>query len=206
MCLLHLRSMNDGSEDRGDYDLAPEPAPKPVAVKAVPFAPLNYRAPREERAARDSTVAIRDFQMPIWLLVGGIVIKVIAAMFRNERLLVALLVVGIELILGTGVMLAGVLLAAKWRQIDLGSLPTAALKLAAISIAPAAAVDLLRPMLMYIPLGGLIGWGISFVLYFALIGALFELDESDTWYCVWVIFLVRLAAYFAITFGLARWM
>jgi hypothetical protein len=45
-------------------------------------------------------------------------------------------------------------------------------------------------------IGGLAGLGVQFVLYFALLGALFDLDESDTWYCVWVIFLVRLAVYF----------
>jgi hypothetical protein len=54
-------------------------------------------------------------------------------------------------------------------------------------------------------LGGLLGLAGNFVLYFALLGALFDLEESDTWYCVWVIFLVRLAVYFAILSVRARW-
>jgi hypothetical protein len=42
----------------------------------------------------------------------------------------------------------------------------------------------------------LIGLAGQFVLYFALLGALFDLDESDTWYCMMVIFLIRLLVYF----------
>ena len=32
----------------------------------------------------------------------------------------------------------------------------------------------------------------------ALLGALFGLDQSDTWYCVCVIFLVNVATYFSL--------
>jgi hypothetical protein len=42
----------------------------------------------------------------------------------------------------------------------------------------------------------LLGWAGEFVLYFALLGALFDLDQGDTWYCVLVIFLVRVAVFF----------
>jgi hypothetical protein len=50
-----------------------------------------------------------------------------------------------------------------------------------------------------------VGWVAEFVLYFALLGVLFELDESDTWYCVCVIFLVRLAAYFLLLAVVWKW-
>jgi hypothetical protein len=95
-------------------------------------------------------------------------------------------------------MLAGIVLAARWRGIDLGGFWTAAFKLAAVAVAPAAAVTLATPVLRLVPLGGLLGWAGEFVLYFALLGALFDLDQSDTWYCVLVIFLVRLAVFFSL--------
>ena len=53
-------------------------------------------------------------------------------------------------------------------------------------------------MLRFIPFGGLFGWIGEFILYFALLGALFDLDESDTWYFVWVVFLVKVAVVLAI--------
>jgi hypothetical protein len=102
-------------------------------------------------------------------------------------------------------MLGGILLAARIRRIDLGQFWIATFKLAAITVAPAAAVDLASPLLRVIPFGGLLGLAAEFVLYFALLGALFDLDESDTWYCVWTIFLVRLALYFAILGVQAKW-
>ena len=137
--------------------------------------------------------------MPMWLLCGGIVIETAAAFLRRDNTQVALAQLGIGLILGTVLMLVGVLIAARVRQIDLGNFWTAAFKLAAIAIAPGAVVTLLSPALDRIPLvGGLIGWAGEFVLYFALLGALFDLDESDTWYCIMVIFLVRLAVFFSL--------
>src|SRR5207245_1514079 len=98
-----------------------------------------------------------------------------------------------EMIAGTIVMLAGVLAAAKFRGISFGPFWSAVIKLAAISLAPHAAMMLLNAPLMFVPLGGLLNWVIGFCLYFALIGALFELDQSDTWYCVMVIFVIRVA-------------
>jgi hypothetical protein len=89
-----------------------------------------------------------------------------------------------------------VLLAAKIRKIDIGSFWSAALRLAAIGVAPIAVTDLLWPLRYVMCLGGLLILGVQFVLYFALLGALFDLDQSDTWYCVLVIFLVYLGVYF----------
>jgi len=98
-------------------------------------------------------------------------------------------------------MMVGVFLAAKFRGIQIGSFWTAVLKLAAISVAPSAVGDLLMPIAMLVPLfGGLLVLIVQFILYFALLGALFDLEESDTWWCVWVIFLIYLGV-----FVLQRW-
>ena len=196
------------------YDLAPSeapPPPMPAPVRRMtptpaasntgsqPASTLGYRARGDDQTkALTDTDKIKNFQMPLWLLGGGIVIEVLALIFRGASATTALQHVGGELIVGTIVMLAGILLAARARQINLGTFWTAVFKLAAISVAPAALADLASPLLSLLPflVAALIGWGFQFVFYFALLGALFDLDESDTWYCVWVIFLVRLAVYF----------
>jgi len=85
--------------------------------------------------------------------------------------------------------------AAKFRGIDLGKFGPAVLKLAAVSVAPGAVFDLFFPLLNIVPLGGLIGGVGVFVLYFALLGMFFDLDQSDTWYCVMVMFIVGVVFY-----------
>jgi hypothetical protein len=98
-------------------------------------------------------------------------------------------------------MLIGVLIAAKVRGIKLGPLGTAVLKLAAISVAPSAVALLITPIAMIIPFGGFGVLLIQFCLYFALLGLMFDLDQSDTWYCVMIIFLINLGIYFLIYFA-----
>jgi len=202
--------MDNTSEGAGEYELVPErviakPRNGGTPREVIP-APLNYRSTMPQPTVKTAPEEMIHLQLPIWLLAGGVVIEVVASCLRERSIGVAMAVVGAQLVLGTAILLAGVLTAMRMRGIAIGSLPIAALKLAAIVVAPAAAVDLLEPAMRFIPFGGLIGWGVSFLLYFALLGALFELDESDTWYCVWVIFLVRLAVFFGLLFGVLRWL
>ena len=103
-----------------------------------------------------------------------------------------------DLTAGTAVMLLAMFIAAKVRGIDLGKLGVAAYKLAAISIAPVAIGEFITPIARFIPFGGVIAWIVECILFFALLGALFDLDESDTWYCVCVMFVTRVALYFAL--------
>jgi hypothetical protein len=197
----------DDPNDFGEYDIAPPEQkftsvrvpltePPPPAPGAAPT--LAYRAPIDERPPSSEPETIKNLYMPLWLLGGGIVIEVVAAFIRTRDPRLALTYVGVNVVVSTVIMLAGMLLAARFRGIDLGRFWIAAFKLAAISIAPGAVVTLFTPLLNAIPFGGLLGWLVTFVLYFALLGALFDLDQEDTWYCVCVIFLIRLAAYFAI--------
>ena len=190
--------MGNGPNDDELYDLAPtETRPKPKPVQPLSQGPppvVSYRAPAEP--AKSDPETIKNFYMPLWLLSGGIAVEVIAAFLVQGSLGEALTYVGINLILGTVLMLVGILLAARLRQIDLGQFWTAVFKLAAIAVAPSAAWTIIAPITSFIPLGWIIGWIITFALYFALLGALFDLDESDTWYCICVIFLVRLSVYF----------
>jgi hypothetical protein len=187
------------------YDLAPEPArpdkPAQPAVKSPPVAPtLWYQtpaalAPDDADRGVDPELLKKQYA-PLWLLCGGFVIEIISQYWQHpNNLRRAMLAIAVKIVGGTVVMLAGVLLAAKIRKIDIGSFWTAALRLAAISVASAAVADLLWS-LRQLCLGGLLILGVQFVLAFALLGALFDLDESDTWYCVSIIFLINLGVYF----------
>ena len=161
-------------------------------------ATLAYRAPREDVPGKADPETIKNLYMPLWLLGGGVVIQVIAIFLahRHAGIEAALIAVGLQIIVGTTLMLVGILIAARFRGIALGPFWVAVFKLAAVSVAPGAAVALLTPALNFIPLGAILGWIGEFALYFALLGVFFDLDESDTWYCVCVIFLVHLGVYF----------
>lgn len=186
------------SDDERTYDIADaapsSPPPKPVLHYAEPnpqYVRNGFVAPKAEPEA------IKNLFMPLWLLAGGVVIEFAAAALRAQ----SIDHIAIDLLLGTVLMLVGIQIAARIRGIDLGTWRDRLLKLLAISIAPTAALTLCTPFLDHIPFGWLIGLIGQFVFYFALLGALFDLDESDTWYCVWVIFLVHLAVYFLAMWG-----
>jgi hypothetical protein len=212
------------------YDIAPDPAPRAVAAvgtvlvpsEPVPGAPaavgathvphgaaqLGYRRaePTEGAVAEYFPDRVKDLYAPLWLIGGGTVVELVAAVIRYRGsprgLSAGMTEVGITLVAGTVFMLVGILIAARVRGLDLGKFWTAVLKLAAISIAPGAVVTLASPALMLLPIiGALLGWGINFCLYFALIGMLFDLDESDTWFVVVVVFLVKVAVAIALIFG-----
>jgi hypothetical protein len=142
--------------------------------------------------------------LPLWLLTVGLLVECAITFFRakfwwsdpNLAILHLLFNVG----LSTIVMMIGVLIAAKVRQISIGSLPSAMLRLAALIIATDAVSDLLTPAAYFIPAGGIVLLLANFALYFALLGTLFDLDEDDTWYCVCVIFILHVALYFALLF------
>jgi len=196
-----------------DYDLVPEPAavvrrrvaPKPVLdVNAPPPTPtLAYRAPKEEPRTADERT-LKDLWIPLWLLGAGVLISVVAALIRHQPLFKALTSVGVQIGIGTVLMTLALLIAAKARGIKLGAIQVAMFKLAAVSVAPGALVALFGPFLEHIPLGGLIGLLAEFAFFFALLGVLFDLDESDTWYCVFVMFLVQVAAYFLLPWMMGR--
>ena len=202
------------------YDFAPpeaRTAPTHAAAASVatssvaaqshaPSSPLQYQNPRDRGVTEsgseyfpDKTI---DYHLPLALIAGGTLIEVVAALYRGSHSRAGfapyLTDVGLQLVVGTATKLLAVFIAARFRGIELGKLPTAIMKLAAISIAPGAAFTLLSPALAVIPFGILLGLLGQFILYFALLGTLFHMDESDTWYCVCVIFIINVALYFGL--------
>jgi hypothetical protein len=192
------------------YEFA-ESAPLPVEkITASPSSPqhvlpIEYHQPKTGRAVESDDYfpdRAKDLYFPLALIGGGLIIQFTYAAFFSPQTVIggslrAMLEVGRDMVLSTVLMLVAILIVARVRKINIGQLPVAMMKLCAVAIAPGAVALLLAPLAMFIPLiGGLGIWAAQFILFFALLGALFDLDESDTWYCVCIMFLVNLAFYF----------
>ena len=183
-----------------EYDFKEELVPRPNGRRAIP-APvqigspvLNYRSATTTTATPLQPDRFKNIQLPIYLLAGGIGIEFVSSLWSRDAGIANVLV---ELFLVTPLMLFGIAIAANFRGLSLKPWPVSLLKLAAIAVAPTAAVRLIEPILSLLSIVGLlIGFAVTFVLYFSLLGALFDLEESDTWYVVWVMFLVRVGFYF----------
>jgi len=197
----------DGDElyDFAEPPRSTNPPPTvPAKAQAAASGTLQYQNPRTAAETPDEYFPDKtlDFHLPLALIAAGTLIEVAAALIRGHRSPAGftphLTELGLHLVVGTATMLLGVLIAVRFRGIELGKLPTAVMKLAAVCIAPGAAVTLLSPAIAVIPFGGLLALAGQFILYFALLGTLFHLDESDTWYCVCVIFIINVALYFTL--------
>ncbi len=192
-------------------------AAAPVMAQAMPgvanvsrAAPLAYHTPKHDVDVNFPNRTL-DLHMPVALIIGSIVIE-IATIYLNPALRIQtfgqlMMSVGLGLIISTVFILIGIVIAAKVRHFSLGTTPSMILKLIAISLAPAAAMDLAwLPLRFVFILGIILDWLVGFMLYFALIGAFFELDQSDTWYCVVVIFLIKLFTAILLVVGIASLM
>jgi hypothetical protein len=212
VCPADNPASEPSTSDDGLYEIADDP---PVAARAasqtvvqpmhvnVPASrSLSYETPTERiHRGEEPRDEIRDVWLPVWLIAGGLLIDVasvlIGSRFGPNGISRSLAHIGTQKAVTTVVLLAGMLIATRLRQLKLGSFPLGVLKLAAIAIAPGAIVTLLTPPMMFVPVAGpLVAMLIGFAVYFALIGALFDLDQSDTWYCVMVIFVLSVALYF----------
>ncbi|WP_428936810.1 hypothetical protein [Fontivita pretiosa] len=181
-----------------------------VAPTAAPHraVPLEYRRPgaaAPEPLAVDRLFPdrVKDLYLPATLIGLGVVVRLAYYLLwlggTTRGATSVLSDIALEMVLGSAVLLVTILIAGKLRQIDFGPLPVAVFKLFAIVLGPTGVALLAAPLFIWIPLaGGLIYWIVEFCLYFAFLGALFDLDQSDTWYCVMVAFLVRIAIYFGL--------
>jgi hypothetical protein len=202
------------------FDLAPDPTPpKPklratvaqaaviseagsaVGSTAKPALAYQSRAAAKQEMFGDKTM---DLYAPVFLIAGAVAVEAVAAMLNrgSTSFAAAMVSVCVDMVVTSIFILIGLLIAAKIRQIKLGPLPSAILKLFAIASAPSAVMDLLRIPFRFIPiLGWLLVWVGGFMLYFALIGVFFDLDQEDTWYCVMVILLVKIVAFILLVAG-----
>ncbi|MGH7178233.1 MAG: hypothetical protein ACREJC_12705 [Tepidisphaeraceae bacterium] len=184
------------------YDLVDTPHTAPSAavqpgVTPLPVSPVISYARQEtigESAVdRYFPDRVKDLYMPLALIAGGTIVEASLALFsRTGTVAGAMLGVGVYMICNTIIMLLTVMAVAKIRGINFGPYVTAIVKLCGISIGPGAAGSLASVALAWLPLGRILGWLAGFALYFAMIGALFDLDQSDTWCVVLSVFFARL--------------
>lgn len=195
-------------------DFVDDPSPTPVKKQTVvaplpvydPAHPpvLSYRAAQREKPPPADIETIKDQHLPLGLLAAGVVIQLLWVLIFGHHILHGLLELMADLTVGTGIMLGAMLLAAKLRGLQLGKLPVVIYKMAALSVAPEALSLLIAPLIIWFPFGFVGVWIVQFILFFALLGAMFDLEEADNWFCVWTIFLARLAFYFLTTFVLGK--
>jgi hypothetical protein len=208
------------------YELAPDERPKPAVRPATsPATPTPFKAGEGAVVAPGNRVQpiqylqpgtpghseldrlfpdrIKDFWLPLWLIIGGAVVEIVYTFvfirYGPRGLRGAATELGLNVIVTTGIMLVAILIAGKLRQINFGPLPVAVFKLSAVVLGSLGIAHLIGPIFRFVPLfGGMFEALLSFVGYFALMGTLFDLDESDTWYCTCVMVLVWLVAYFGL--------
>ena len=198
--------------DDNEYELAPLRPAKPTQAEPVAALPvdvlpaqvLGYKSAKRDPADKPEldVQKLTRQTLPLWLLTGGLLIEGLMTCLRvawwSVNPNVAFLHFLVDVAFSTAVMTAGVLIVARLRQIPIGSFHSAVLRLAALIVASDAVSDMLAPAAMFIPFGGLALLLLNFALYFALLGTLFEMDESDTWYCMGIIFIIHLSLYFGI--------
>jgi hypothetical protein len=205
------------------YDIKPDDRPKRVArppVSPAPFKagegavvaqatrvePIQYQHPKTPGATELDRLfpdRVKDLWLPIGLIGGGFVVEVVhtfvTARFWRYGMRGAMVQLGTNVILLSGIMLVAIFIAAKIRKIEFGPPLAAVLKLCAVVMGALGLTHFIGSIVLFIPLfGGLFYAVIAFVSYFTLMGALFDLDQSDTWYCTLIMFLVWLGMYFAL--------
>lgn len=206
------------SPDSELYDLAPEkvaPPRRPPITSNVPLinspvAPddvvfgtkkLNYHGAQSRKSGTFDEEKLKNLYAPLWILGGGMVVLLLAAWLQPfvpiERLLPFL---AKQIGATETLVFVGIAATATFRRIKLGPPAIVLLKLSAISVGLCAVSDVFDLPLAFLPGGGLMRSIGEFALSFALIGVLFDLDESDTWYCVAIIFVASVAVGILIRF------
>jgi hypothetical protein len=143
---------------------------------------------------------VRDLYMPLVLIGAGTLVHIIYAMIQVRggaySLPHAMTRLCWSVVVDTAMMLVAILIAGKARGINFGPLPVAIIKLCAVSLTPSAVAIVVLPFAILLPfLGWILAVLVQFCAYFAVIGALFDLDQNDTWYCICVIFIVNVSVY-----------
>lgn len=200
------------------YDLAPvpvEPIQSPVPLTAADpltsSSVLGYQRPMEpgvdERYSEANPMIVsttKDMVVPITLILVGTIVQFAWAVHVSTVSGVspgwAVSRTGFQFVADVAVMLAGVIIAAQALSVSFGPVPTAILKLGAISIGPA---GLMAGMFWAIGDGGgalFFAWLFRFVIYAGLFWYFFELDAEELWNTVLIIYGIRTITMFVLGF------
>ncbi|HYO11445.1 MAG TPA: hypothetical protein VER17_20945, partial [Tepidisphaeraceae bacterium] len=145
-----------------------------------------------------------DLYLPIGLLAFGLVISVL----RLTKFGVVVYPVGqavtmaaMEFVISMVLLTIGCLLAMRVAEVAFGSPGPAALKVAAIAVAPAA-VSKIADYMLNDPFG-VVGFFLAFGMFFGLFTYLFDLDQSEIWILAGMTTVVQMFAATAIMMALA---
>jgi len=137
-----------------------------------------------------------DLHLPLILVGIGLMLSFGQASLDAHRhhgsLIGSLLGVTFGLIVGIILNVIAMVAAARFTGIYFGRIPTAILKITAVYIAPTMLGGVLTAALGGDMPYAILGWGVSAVLYWALLAYLFRLDGSQTMACVMCISILRM--------------
>ena len=189
------------AEEYAVAEEATKPKPKPVRAVAIgasaggagavalPASPmLGYARtmPRkpDEAAARGM---LHDVYAPLGLLVVGVLVRFLDAHVRglhDPAIMTAFVMITctINLVLVFSALLIGV----KLMDLGLGTIGPALLKIAAVALLPSAIGDITRYYTF-----GIVAWPMTVIMYYALLYFLFQLDGSEMWIVVAIIWLMQ---------------
>jgi hypothetical protein len=195
-----------------EYEMAPPPTPAPaskppiartapVAAGAVagggekPTSPmLAYGRGRgvAKAAPDDATKAavVSDLYIPIALLIVGLVAYLFDAhLLGAQNAVEASIFVFIMCLLNVLLVFGALMVGVKVIGLGLGPIGPALLKIAAIAVLPAALGDLIR---WYSGIG-LVAWGATLLMYYALLNWLFDMDGTEIYIVTSIMWVVQFA-------------
>jgi len=197
---------------QAEYEMAPPPTPatasKPPIARTAPVTAaagaggggkptsplLAYGGGRgvAKAAPDDATKAavVTDLYIPIALLIVGLVAYLFDAHLLGAQSAVeASIFVFIMSLLNVLLVFGALMVGVKVIGLGLGPIGPALLKIAAIAVLPAALGDLIR---WYSGIG-LVAWGATLLMYYALLNWLFDMDGTEIYIVTSIMWVVQFA-------------
>lgn len=167
-----------------------KPAPaRPAAAATAPMSPMLAYAravPRKVDDAAESAM-LHDVYIPLGLLVVGVLARYYDGYVRGLRNpAVDTVFVAITCTIDLVLIFAALLIAVKLLNLGLGNLGPALLKIAAVALLPAAIGDMIRYYTF-----AFVAWPMTFLMYYALLYYLFEMDGGEMRIVVAIIWLIQ---------------
>ena len=138
------------------------------------------RGLQQEASRPDDKVL--DLYVPLAVLIAGLIMHVIQTN-KFDKIIYplgqAIQIVGVEFIVSMVLLAIGCLFVMRVAEVAFGSPGPAALKIAAIAIAPAALAKMVD-YLLNDPFG-IVGFFLAFGMFFALFNYLFDMDQGEIW-------------------------
>ncbi len=151
------------------------------------------RGLQQEASRPDDKVL--DLYVPLAVLIAGLIMHVIETN-KFDKIMYplgqAIQIVGVEFIVSMVLLAIGCLFVMRVAEVAFGSPGPAALKIAAIAVAPAALAKMVD-YLLNDPFG-IVGFFLAFGMFFALFNYLFDMDQGEIWILAGLTLVVQMWA------------